>query len=229
MSKKLGNVTESVFEFIYNRNQEGVKLHEFDIISRFKNVIGYTETLNVLERLSKKKHLLRSSSTKTSSRGRKTYYYRVDPDNLYFIERSGGRKVDPEKMKKLEAMRDQPYVPAEAVSDTTVLDQHIALAKTSRKPSSEEPNKIHESWNQLVLGPVAETVVRTPTMTNGVDVVGGPAKLDGVILESREIAEAKGAVMLVLDLGESRTEMVDAQTAHRLYRGLHAIFGNRSN
>src|ERR1700739_1330252 len=115
---KLGNVTEFVFEFIFNQSQKGVKLHEFDIISRFKNVIGYTETVNILERLSQKKHLLRSTSTRATSRGRSTFFYRVNPDNPYFLDHTGGRKADPAKMKKLEAMREMPFVTGEPVSDT---------------------------------------------------------------------------------------------------------------
>ncbi|HXP52256.1 MAG TPA: hypothetical protein VN922_20030 [Bacteroidia bacterium] len=220
MSKKLGSVTESVFEFIYNQNQTGIKLHEFDIISRFKNVIGYSETLEVLERLSKKKHLLRSTSTRTSSRGRPTYYYRVDPDNLYFLDHITGRKADPAKMKKLEAMRKMPFVTGEPVSDTRVVEQQIALFK----PTGSEAAKVQDTWAALAQGKTPEAIPVSPAATNGVDVVGGHAQLGEVVFEPHEVAEAKGAVMLVLDLGAGRTEMVDAQTAHRLYRGLRAVF-----
>jgi hypothetical protein len=188
---KLSNTTSAVFEFIHDhtvQNVNGQRLHEFDIVKRFKPIIGHANTIDVLERLTKKHHLLKSTSTQKVSSGRSTYYYRANPDNPYY-DTGVGRKASPDIMKKLEKLRDAPL-------GETYVEQEVA--QTESPVDSLQTRATPESSNQ----------------TGVLSLVTGVSEQEG-----------KDSVSLVLDLGNTRTEIVDVETAYKLYLGLKAVFG----
>lgn len=229
---KVGGVTEAVFEFIREQNSKGTKLHEFDIISRFKNVIGYVETAHVLTRLAKKHHILKTDSTRRKANGNQTFYYRVNAENPYDPSSVRGRKADPEKLKKLETLSLQPFeipeqykdIPAEPKklkeASTAVISEQLKQLETVLQPVSKPSAKVEQAWSNM-LGSI-----RQPH-ANGVGVLGRPDVLKLLNIEPVEDVGQDEAVMFTLDLGSGRTEMVDAKSAYKLYLGLHAIFGMR--
>jgi hypothetical protein len=199
---KLSNTTSAVFEFIHDQtveNADGKRLHEFDIVKRFTPIIGHANTIDVLERLSKKHHILKSTSTQKTTRGRPTYYYRANPENVYY-DTGAGRKPSPEVLKKLEKLRGVP------VGD---------LAEEN------------EPFSEAAAKGIA-TVMAQEAPASAVQANGAAEHLDraDVLSLVQDISEQQGrdSVSLILDFGNSRTEIVDVGTGYKLYLGLKAVF-----
>jgi len=195
---KLSNTTSAVFEFIHDQTVEhanGNRLHEFDIVKRFTPIIGHANTIHVLERLAKKHHVLKSTSTQKTARGRATHYYRANPENLYY-DTGVGRKPAQEVLKKLEKLRDVPLgrdkVAVEEEQDSQIPDVSESPANTV------QTSGIVESLDQAKV----------------LSLVQGISEQNG-----------RDSVSLALDLGNTRTEIVDVDTAYKLYLGLKAVFG----
>lgn len=206
---KVSNTTAAIFEFVYDQtvtNANGKRLHEFDIVNRFRPVLGQRNALRILDRLSQKHHLLKSTSTQTMATGRQTSYYRANPDNPYY-DNGSGRKAAPEVLKKLEKLRAEPLV-ATADNPPVVVDIPTPIAKSGR-------DVWVELESQFSAG-APQTKAPDPEPSRQTNVL--------CLVEGISENEGKDQISLLLDLGASRTEIVDVETAYKLFLGLKSIF-----